>query len=201
VAVVTSEFNGTENPLSEGGVWTSGFGSVDPFGAMQKVAGSARSASAPSQGAARYDTLADGGVDIGPDQYAQAEIQSLAAGVDCGVTVHMHLASGIPKGYLFVAAGADSFQLYRIVGGSGIEFLIQYTPAPANGDVIRIEVRGPVLSPFVNGAAKTPFVDGTYISGQPGIWALGADDTADLLANWEAGDLDTPQPIILVGAV
>lgn len=65
---------------------------------------------------------------------------------------------------LYVNAGTTSYQLSRVMQGAST-VLGTYAATPANGDVVEVRLRGPLLELLVNGVSRLTAADG---------WNMGA---------------------------
>jgi len=124
----------------------------------------------------------------GADQFSQAVISGVETGQYRGVCVRMG-ADGSNNYYGFAADGISSF-LFRYESGSFTQIGTNGSGI-ANGQVIRLEIEGTQLRPFINGSQTgTPGnqTDATYATGVPGIYTSGAG-IAFLIDTWEGNDL------------
>lgn len=125
----------------------------------------------------------------GNDQFSQAIISGVETGQFRGVCVRMG-ANGSNNYYGFAADGVSCL-LFRYESGSFTQIGSTGTGGIANGQLIRLEIEGTTLRPFINGSQTgTPGnqTDATYASGVPGIYTSGAGLTF-LIDTWEGNDL------------
>jgi hypothetical protein len=122
---------------------------------------------------------------------------SLAAG---GVAVRASGGVGSQNCYLLVGTGtAAETLLYVVVAGTPTS-LGSLNTALVNGDRLRLEVRGSILTCKKNGAIIGTFTDSTHTTGSAAVcggWVSGASTWQ--VDNWSGGNLDTPG-IALVGS-
>lgn len=127
--------------------------------------------------------------DAFPDaQYAQLTLVSRTGGT-CSPAVRVQ-ASGV-SGYAFYASNSQRY-IAKWVGGVRT-VLSPVAGAPANGDVLRLEVNGNVLTPYRNGVVDTEVgtvEDSQFSSGSAGLLGYGADGA--ISDNFEAGALSAP---------
>lgn len=180
---VSSTFGGTESPLSEGGVWTSPFGST---GQQNKFSGFV-TGSGSSLVAARYNTTGGGGATIGDDQYSEIEIETPASIYAIALA---RLQSGACSGY---AAQNDLLVQWNLrrydnvqADGAGQTSLADYSGTPAQNDLVRVACVGSSISAYVNGSLKGSVTDSTYTSGQPGIGSYDIVGNAAAIDSWIA---------------
>jgi hypothetical protein len=181
LASATSNFDGTENPLSEGGVWTSGGAGL---GALQKVSGHIR------VGTVTFNcVMAYTGITWKPDQTSTVirSATSVLTGYYAGAAVRLNVAAG--NGYVFVARENTDYAIHRVDGATFV-LLGAYAVTPALGDYISLSVVGPVLTASVNGTAVGQVTDPTYGSGATGMYAFGPAATVDIFDAWTATDID-----------
>ena len=125
--------------------------------------------------------------DFNDDQYSQyKEVNTTAYS---GVGTRMP-ASGQVDGYLWTNNFGSDSRLYR--GDDGIFTLVASGwSIPAAGSIIKQTSTGSNHEVFDDGASLGSGTDGTYGTGNPGIWSL---DTTAKLDDWEGGDLASVPP-------
>ncbi len=186
-ATVSSTIAGSENPLSESGVWSRPGVLVNQ---LKKVSGLLRPDTVPDNCMALYDTTANGGTDIGADQFCEAT-RAIASvtGKYCGVCVRMTASGANPACYMLRAETNSNFAMYYIDTGSNFNALgATYADVPGTTDVMRLEVSGTTLTPYINTVAKATRTDSNLASGQPGLF-LYQDAEVDDITSFSAGDL------------
>jgi hypothetical protein len=156
---MTSNFTGTEAPLSENGVWST----AGSWASLSKNNGAY---STSVFGAARLVSPV-----TGADQYAQISYdQDPGTASWPGVMTRIQ-GAGNGSGYLAIAY-AGTVRLYRVDDNGGLSFSLL---ASANADVgasprvLRLESQGTSHSVYFNGVLMFSYSDGTYVDGQPGI--------------------------------
>jgi hypothetical protein len=159
--VVSSQFSGTENPLSENGRWST-TGSWASLKKNNGVFGTAVTA-----GALLVNPV------TGPDQFAEISYdQDPGTASWPGVMTRVQSASN-GSGYLAIAY-ADSVRLYRTDDTGTLNFTLL---ASANADIgaaprlLRLESRGSSHTVYFNGTQMFTYTDSNnvYPAGQPGI--------------------------------
>lgn len=164
----------------------SGIGGGSGFSGLVVISGSvAAAASGADDAAVRWIGSA-----FSVNQYSQATIKTVAGwSDDAQVAVRCQVTDNLPGCYSFSAnPGGGYFRLYRVGNDRSFNTLATYTHAPADDDVIRIEVNGNGITGLVNGVPVLTATDTTFGAGQPGI-ICGDVDT--LLDDWSAGDLSS----------
>jgi hypothetical protein len=172
----TTNFDLTENPISEGGAWRRA------SNAWTNVRTGNGIAFGTNGSLDTYDdsyALLSG---FGPDQQAQAVVFRSPTLVSSGITHEMELLlrfsddAGNARGYecLFnYAGGVDivrwngplgNFTPLALTGGAG-----SLGRDLVSGDVIKATIVGNVISTYINGVLMVQASDSTYASGQPGI--------------------------------
>lgn len=184
---VSSTFSGTENPLSEGGVWSTAPG---VWGAMRKANGAFCTATLT-------DCASVYAAGLTADQYSEITIADVA-----GAQVMFHYAnvrtnaSGLYQVTTAADVGPNVLVILRWDAAHGETQLGANITTPANvqtGDVMRLEVVGSLLTVKWNGAILRTQSDSTFATGQPGIggWVhtSGSGVNARLISSWSAGDV------------
>lgn len=173
----TTNFPLTENPISENGKWLGGLDVGVNWKNARTLPGLAYGG-IPTTG--YDDSVAILATSFPPDQYVQGTVYR-APGYSPGVSheIELHIRGSIT---------AYHIRTYEILWGITGELNIvrwndtitDYTAllgvpsgpnigAPVDGDVLRVEMRGSVISVFKNGALVASLSTTTYTSGQPGI--------------------------------
>jgi hypothetical protein len=168
-----TRFAGSENPISEGGVWTNG-GAVGLD--WQNVEKSNGLAFASGFSAGYNDCIAHLS-GFNPDQYAQATVH-LASGYqpatshEVELLLRFQIRSHSARGYEFNWAWDGSYT--QIVRWNGALNDFTYLDsgsfgALVEGDVIRATAIGSTLTFYKNGVQVLQTVDSTWSDGDPGM--------------------------------
>lgn len=185
---VSSTFDGTENPLSEGGNWTSGIGA---YGNMQKVSGEAREAATSEDDAARW-----AGASVADDAFSEVTYGTVnlsAAGFNnTGASTRINSTTdGDSYTGGMTVNGATSWEFYRVDDTGSLAFTMIGTSnaARANGDVCQLDSTGTQHEVFRNSTSIIgPITDSTHASGQPGISAFEQNANTLPITSWQADD-------------
>lgn len=186
----TTNFDLTENPISEGGVWRR----------ANNVWTNVRTANGIAFGTnGALDTYDDSYAlltGFGPDQQAEAVVfRSPGLVTNPSITHEMELLlrfsddANNARGYECLFNYAGGVQIVRWDGALGT-FTVLNTTGPGglgrnlvSGDVIRATIAGNVISSYINGVLTAQAVDSTFATGQPGIGfftrPLGVADNAN----------------------
>jgi hypothetical protein len=168
-------FEGSEDPISEGGNWING-GTVGlDWTNVSKSGGIAigHEGSAPFS-----DATATLQGTWGPNQTVQATVYAINQTQSCGQEVEMRLRTTIaPHSITGYEVSFSTFSGYLIIvrsNGSLGNFTIllnvtgsQYVAK--NGDVVKATIVGNVISAYKNGALMGQATDSTYTRGSPGM--------------------------------
>jgi hypothetical protein len=189
-AQASSSFDGSENPLSEGGVWTVGQGNYDD---VQKVAGRARAAGILPF---RLNSALRNTPTIGADQFATCTVFFSGGGPDldyAGPVVRLTVGVDLSCYHGTWAFDSGPNALYiEERDSAGTPTTLSTGGTPATGDVARLEAEGSTLRLFQNGILRLTATDTTLGSGQPGIFLYATADSATIeLDDWAGGDLVT----------
>lgn len=128
------------------------------------------------------------------DQYAQGLLAGPGGAGRAGVAVRCG-GAGSNTFYAFYNYIAGPFtRLIKVVAGVGVG-LAAPGPVAAPGDVLRLEVSGNTLTPYVNGVVSPigPIVDVDIVAGTGGVYFFD-DDPDDRLEDFITGDLN---PIVV----
>lgn len=194
MAIVSSAFLGSEDPLSEGGVWTVGGGS---WGAIKKVSGFARASVISTHSLAHYKTTAGGGLDIGNDQFSEIVVGSVITNLYYGPCVRVTPTTGY---FLRVDGAANppvSLELFSFDAAVNLTLIgsaFSVSPIAAN-DTIRLEVSGTTFIVKINGVSQGTRSDSLLSSGQPGFGIFDGGGGNDAIDSWQAGDVTAFSPI------
>jgi hypothetical protein len=170
----TTNFDLTENPISEGGVW-------HHTGNVWTNVSTANGIAFGTNGAANtYDdsyALLSG---FGPDQQAQAVVvrsPNLVLNIthEVELLLRMSDSASTAQGYECDFSYFGGVQIVRWNGALG-DFTVLQTSGPGTigrdfvtNDVIKATIVGNVISAYINGVLIAQATDSTYASGQPGI--------------------------------
>jgi hypothetical protein len=191
VSDLSSSFAGSENPLSESSLWTSGPGA---WGDLQKVSGLARAAATSTFSAARANDTAPGAA-IGADQYSQVTLTTLGAGNPEGGPTCRMASTTDGDCYLIDAVAGDGFYFFRCTDGGTLSFTqlgAKVSVTPVAGDTLKLVVTGTTLESFRNGVSQGTRTDATFASGQPGLWIWAATLANRQQDDWLGGDGSEP---------
>ena len=194
-----TNFDQTENPISDGGRWTNGRAVGLDWNDMQSASSNAYgTAFSP----ANYDDNIACLSGFAANHYVEGVIYR-AAGYnpsqehEIELLVRFQITAHNARGNEILINSKGGNQIVRWNGGQG-DFTVLSTSGngtgnPVNGDVIRVEVRRNSIIVKKNGTQVLSATDSTWTNGNPGIavFSRGADD---VLANfgWSsitAGDL------------
>lgn len=170
----STDFNLTENPISEGGQWHR----------ANNIFTNVRTANGRAYGTNGVTNTYDDSYALlsgfGPNQTAEAVVyrsNSLVTGITHEVELLLHFAddSNGARGYECLFNYAGGIQIVRWDGQIGN--FTDLTPSNAqgygrdlvSGDVVKARIIGSVITVFVNGQQLAQVTDTTYADGQPGI--------------------------------
>lgn len=189
MASASSSFAGTENPLSEGGVWAT----PTVFSAMRKATGAGVANASGVESDMRYT-----GVTFAANHYSEiviAAIPNLATQLFyCYCNARMNATGGCYQVTTATDVGTNLLQLIRW-SNAGVETHIgtdiTCPTTISAGDVIRLSVVGTTLTVTYNGTIVRTATDSTWATGQPGIggWAQNSASDVPFIASWSAADI------------
>jgi len=186
-ASYTTSFTGTENPISEGGIWTNGLAAGLDWTDVKTTGGQAVATTQtwPSRYSDDIALLNKSFIDFDDNQYAQGTVY-LAPGYTGNGGGHevelllrfeitpngargYEVLWGIP-GYIAIVRWNGPVGNYTPLWDPGIGSI----PVPVDGDILRAEIIGNDLSVYRNGSLVhttdiTLMGGTTYTEGQPGI--------------------------------
>jgi len=177
----SSTFDGSENPLSEGGNWATGLGTL---GSLQKVAGVIRVATLSLDSNARWvgDTwngdhsseITLSAVFVSGTYFAGGPAVRIQSDGSC---------------YFFVADSTTVIKVWKYVNTGAVftQLGANITGTFAAGDVLRLEVSGSTLTIKQNGNSLGTRTDSTHTGGAAGIFGYSDLANQDLFTSW-AGD-------------
>jgi len=172
----TSNFDLTENPISEGGVWRRASNSWTNVRTVNGIAFGTNGIT--NQYDDSYALLSG----FAPDQQAQAVVFRSPGLVSTAITHEMELLlrfsddAGNARGYECLFDYWGNVDIVRWNGGQG-----SFTALPfgggagklgrnlVSGDVISATIVGNVISTYINGVLMARVTDSTFATGQPGI--------------------------------
>ncbi len=190
MASASSSFAGTENPLSEGGVWTI---PTAHFSGMRKANGAGVANNAGADCAAIY-----GGATFSANQFSEIVLASVPAPTTTlwfhYCNVRMNATASMYQVTTSADTGLNHLQLFK-VNNSGtftqIGANIVLGSNMAAGDVMRLSVVGTTLTVIYNGVVVRTATDSTLTTGQPGIggWTQDSGSDVPFIASWNAADI------------
>jgi hypothetical protein len=105
--------------------------------------------------------------DAFPDnQYAECNVYWTVGLIAAGPTVRAN-GTGGGAGYVLQVYDGTVY-LQRFSGGGGTFDLLATLGAATSGDLLKLEVSGTTLTPYLNGVSLGPTTDATYASGSAG---------------------------------
>jgi hypothetical protein len=168
--IYTTRFDGTENPLSEGGAWSHTGQDWQP---VQKADGIAYGT---QTGMGGYDDSYAHLSGFGPDQTAWGVIQRTPGGGGIHeVEIHLRWSDSVhsAKGYECLLSYDGSYaQIVRWNGPFGDFTYIGWAasaPVPRTGDTLKASIAGNLITVYYNHAEIMRATDSTYGAGDPGI--------------------------------
>ncbi len=140
-----------------------------------------------------FDAVAEG-----PDYYVQAKVtKSVADTTTVGLIVKYHIVSGTASYYLGLirtAAGTDTLEIWKNVGGSFTQLGSSTSLEWTNGDILRFEINKTSLKLYSAPAAdptnfteQVSVTDSTFSVYIPGTIAVRSTSTTATLDDLEAG--------------
>lgn len=202
----STNFNLTENPISEGGRWINGKAVGLDWNNPLTVPGRALASVNSGLGLSRYDDsiahLSTSLATYSPNQYAQGTVYKAAGYTTSGsheveLLLRFQITAHNARGYEVLWGIAGYIAIVRWNGPLG-----NYTPllenvspgigAPVDGDVLRAEITGNTITVYKNGSLVATASDSTQASGQPGmgLWPIDGATAANLgWKSYQAGNL------------
>lgn len=198
----TTTFPATENPISQSGIWVNG----DDTGLdWQNVQTTPSKVFAAAFLAASYDDaiahLSSAYRNFAPNQYAEATVHravgySPAVNHEIELLLRFNITANSAQGYevLWTHQGFGAIVRWNGPVGNFTALLDnQNIGQAADGDVLRAEITGSVVTVYKNGAlVMTAPSDSTYADGQPGVgfWPQPGSTLASYgWKDFQAGDL------------
>ncbi|HKQ25234.1 MAG TPA: hypothetical protein VJT81_12400 [Burkholderiales bacterium] len=198
----STNFNLTENPVSEDGKWINGKAIGLDWNNVQTVPGKAFAANFTGSPSRYSDPIAHLNTAFTANQYAQGTVSRTArydptpSKHEVELLLHFQITAHNARGYEILWAHDGNIAIVRWNGP-----LADYTPLvdglkigrAVDGDVLRAEIVGNVITVYKNGAlVATGPTDTTWTDGQPGIgfWPIrGATLQSYGWKNFQAGNL------------
>ena len=170
----STEFDGSENPLSEGGVWRNE--GLD-WTKVQKLDGVAFGTQSGTKGnddsyAHLAMTVAGWPLDVEVSAAIYMPVPIIGGTHEVELLLRWSDAPHVAKGYEVLLSYGGEVQIIRWngpladftpIGSSGIHSGLK------DGDVFSATIVGPVISAFVNGALIAQATDTRHVGGSPGI--------------------------------
>ncbi len=193
-ASYSTTFAANENPLSEGGVWTTGKTLGLDWNDVQTGGGNAYATAFNNLAVAADDSIAQlsSNIGIGVDQTISGTIHRAPGYNSSGqheieLFVRMKITAHNARGYEVNWNAQNNYaQIVRWNGAlSNYTYLkeIAFRKVPADGDVVKVTAIGTsptIISVYLNGSFVDSATDSTWSDGQPGIgfWATSGDTFA-----------------------
>ena len=171
----STTFQGSENPISEGGIWINGGSAGLDWTNVSKSGGIAIG----HEGSVPYsDAIATLQGAWEPDQSAEATVFAQNQTESCGQEVEIRLRNTVvphsitgyevsfstSSGYLIIVRGNGARGDFTILSNlTGPQYMAE------NGDVVKATVVGNLISAYKNGVLMGQVTDSTYSTGSPGI--------------------------------
>jgi hypothetical protein len=178
-ASYSTDFNGDEAPISEGGKWSNRGLDWTP---VHKGNGIAYGTHAASGYDDSYAYLSG----FGPDHSVEATIYKTGTTTkNQEVELHLRWADSAhsARGYEVLWEARNRYgYIVRWNGALGDFKILAPVPfprAPVTGDVLKAQIVGNVISVFLNGTLVKKITDSTWTSGNPGMGFFSEDATGD----------------------
>jgi hypothetical protein len=171
----STNFQGSENPISEGGVWINGGTTGLDWTNISKSNGRATG----HEGSVPFsDATATLQGNWASDQSVQATVYAVDQTQSCGQEVEMRLRTTIvphtitgyevsfstSSGYMIIVRWNGSFGNFTVLLNlTGSQYVVQ------SGDVVKATIVGNVISAYKNGVLMGQATDSAYTSGSPGM--------------------------------
>jgi len=195
VASASSSFVGTENPLSEGGVWTA---LTAYWQHVTKANGlKVDGAVLANDCAARYT-----GVTFTANHYSEVTLAAVPGAGQLFFQYALARLNATAACYELTTApdvSSTTLQLWVLDNAGNATQIgtnITIGSPMAAGDVMRLECVGTTLNVRYNGVLVRTSTDSTLSTGQPGIgaWAQNSTSNVVLASLWSAADLSASAP-------
>lgn len=193
----STSFPATENPISQGGLWTNGKTTGVDWQDIQTTPGESFATAHPTPGHFDDCVACLSGRSFNANHYAQATV-FLAGGYSAGHEVELFVRMSITPhsvtGYEFYMSTDTQLELVRWNGAlDDFTVLTGATHTPADGDVMRLEVVGNSITAYVNGSPVMNWTDNTFATGKPGMgnnpWDAASVFASFGFKNYQAGNL------------
>ena len=202
----STNFNLTENPISEGGKWIDGKVVGLDWNDPRTVPGEAFASTLSGLGASRYDDsiahLSTSFATFTPNQFSQGTVfkaagYSPSGGHEVELLLRFQTTAHNARGYEVLWGIQGYIAIVRWNGALG-DYTPLYDPGlgsisvPADGDVLRAEITGNTITVYKNGSLVASVSDSTYATGQPGMGFWPVDSSTPQNLGWksyQAGNL------------
>jgi hypothetical protein len=196
----STEFDGTENPLSEGGVWTNG-GDVGLDWQNQEKDGGLAFGTGFSAG---YDDCIAHLSGFAADHYAEATVHAVdgytpPSSHEVELLLRFEITANSARGYEVLCGWNGAYSQIVRWNGPLDDFTYLDTTGPGfgalvEGDVIRAEAVGGTITAYKNGEQVMQAMDATWSDGNPGMGFFirpgdGAVPNNYCYTSYAAGDL------------
>lgn len=172
-----------ENPLTDGGSWTT----ITGFQSPQVVSSACEGSSAGNKNGSYWSALS-----WPNDQYSELKLQTLTNSAWLAVLARVQPSAA--TGYYFELDGIGSSQniaLGRLTNGTRISFT-SGTLTTAQGGIITIQAQGTTITALYNGTQVLTFTDSAYGSGSPGFLLTPVNSLSDAaISLWDGGDFSS----------
>ncbi len=174
---VTDDFNYTEDPLSNGGIWKTS--SFTPFSTSEVM--ETNGSTAQGDGASDFHMAVH---EFFYERDSEIEVEVDTKGVNGTDQLRMYLRMTDFSGGATMEAyelryeplsGTDTLKLFRIVNGTGTQIGTTQNQEIANGDVLKFRAIGQQLYVYLNGTEIYHWTDtgGAVLRGQVGFQVFG----------------------------
>lgn len=174
-----------ENPLTDGGFWTTITGMHPP----QVVSDVCEGSSLGNINGSYWSELS-----WPNDQYSEIQLQTINQANGAWLAVLARIQSSAESGYYFELDGIGSNQniaIGTLTNGTRAHFATG-TLTAAQGGVFRIEAQGTTIRGLYNGTQVLSFTDSTYGSGSAGFLLTPQSSLSDVqISNWDGGDFSS----------
>lgn len=180
-ALATDNFNRTENPLSDGGNWSS----VTSHSAMAAVSAASLQYAAGNAGADCASRRS--GTTWPNDQYSELKVTSNNFSIPgAGLGVAIRIASAAATLYRVVMDKSGNWEMGKTVAGAFTSLLSGATTYSA-GTYLYLEAQGTTIVVKYGGSTLGTKTDASISSGQAGVF-YSSSDTGATADDWEGGD-------------
>ena len=182
MASASDNFNRTENPISDGGAWTTGVYNSNNV----KTDGSVAIAGTDAD----YNFAIRNSPSFSADHYSEAVFDTTTSSQNW-VIVRASGSGGTLQfyGLLAVRQDANALHIYKYTGGGGFSLLASASSFTPSDGTYRLEVNGTTLTGYFGGVSKVTVTNSDIASGQPGIGVFTGAAANGSLDNWAAADL------------